>query len=127
MLDPFECTIFSYSRKQALEDGILIDVTKMAKEAGMRFDTAVTVTLWNAYIEPSEALKDLGQSAEGRLWDVLVMLYYNAHRTDNGCMLFDVLFQMAPGKPPVARKIKAMVGPGDTDYPVITILGPEEN
>lgn len=127
MSDSFECTIFSYSRKQALEDGILIDVSKMAKEAGMRFDTAITDTLWHAYIEPSEELKNQGQSAEGRLWDILVMLYYNAHRTDNGCMLFDVLFQMTPGQPPVAKKIKAMVDPGDTDYPVITIMMPEES
>ena len=34
--------IFSYTRKQAIKDGVLIDVSKTAKEAGMRYDTAVT-------------------------------------------------------------------------------------
>jgi len=59
--------ISRYSRKQAIEDGVLIDVTEMAKEAGFKWNTCITSTLWNEYIKPSEELEKQGQSIEGRL------------------------------------------------------------
>ena len=39
--------IFAYTRKQAIEDGVLIDVTETAKEAGLRFPTAITAAAWS--------------------------------------------------------------------------------
>jgi hypothetical protein len=36
--------ISSYSRAQAIADGVLIDVSKMAKEAGFKWATVVTDT-----------------------------------------------------------------------------------
>ena len=68
-------TIYSYTRKQALEDGVLIDVSKTAKEAGFKVPVAVTNGLYFEYIEPSEELKQQGQSATGRLWDMLFILH----------------------------------------------------
>ena len=38
--------IFTYTRAQAIEDGVLVDVTKEAKEYGFRFPVAVTNRLW---------------------------------------------------------------------------------
>ncbi len=35
--DPLFNVIFSYIRKQAIEDGNLIDVTEQAKQTGLRF------------------------------------------------------------------------------------------
>lgn len=34
--------IFSYSRKQAIADGVLVDVSEMAREAGFKYPVAVT-------------------------------------------------------------------------------------
>ena len=48
--------IYSYSRADAIRDGILIDVSETAKEAGSRWSVAVTSTLWNEYIVPSPEL-----------------------------------------------------------------------
>ena len=42
-------------------------------------------------------------------------------------MTFEVLYQMGTGCPPVSRRVKAVIGPGDTDYPVITLMLPEED
>ncbi|MDE2205458.1 MAG: hypothetical protein KGK12_02325, partial [Armatimonadetes bacterium] len=38
--------IYSYTRREALEDGVLIDVSKMAAEAGFRYPVALTAALW---------------------------------------------------------------------------------
>jgi hypothetical protein len=70
---PFGDVIYAYTRTQAIEDGTLVDVTETAKEAGIKYPTAVTEALWNGYIEPTKRLKDQGQSVQGRIWDVLFL------------------------------------------------------
>jgi hypothetical protein len=37
--------IYAYTRAQALADGVLVDVSPMAREAGFRFPTAITADL----------------------------------------------------------------------------------
>ena len=49
--------IARYTRAQAIEDGVLIDVSKMAKEAGFVIPVAVTDAVWNEYIVPSDILR----------------------------------------------------------------------
>ncbi len=66
--------IFSYTRGQAIEDGVLVDVTATAREAGFRYPVAVTRAVWDQIISPDEASCAIGQSEEGRLWDVVRML-----------------------------------------------------
>jgi len=34
--------IFSYTRAQAIEDGVLVDVSELAREASFRYPVAVT-------------------------------------------------------------------------------------
>ena len=38
--------IHSYTRQQAIEDGVLMDVSETAKEAGVRFPVALTRAVW---------------------------------------------------------------------------------
>jgi uncharacterized protein DUF6573 len=49
--DCFGEVINIYSRMQALEDGTLIDVLTVAREAGFTISVAVTYTLWHDFIE----------------------------------------------------------------------------
>ena len=44
--DVFGPVIASYSRAQAIDDGVLIDVTPMAREAGFKWPVALTHTAW---------------------------------------------------------------------------------
>ena len=37
-----ESVIYSYTREQALKDGVLVDVTQMEKEVGFIYPVAVT-------------------------------------------------------------------------------------
>jgi hypothetical protein len=123
--------IFSYSRKQAIEDGVLIDLTEWAKETGFRIPLACTSAVWHEYIVPPKGTRELGQSERGRAHDVLWLLYTTIRAskpkgdTDDH-IFFRVVFLQAPHRqePP---KLKAICGPGDQGEPVLTIMKPDED
>jgi hypothetical protein len=119
--------ISSYSRNEAIADGVLIDITALASQRGFRLPTAITATLLGRYLEPSEKLKDMGQSFEGRLHDLLYLTFLAAKNSkDSDRVYFEVLFLNESGgydKPTII----AHVGPGDDREPVMTIMLPEDD
>ena len=125
----FGDVIHTYTRKQAIDDGVLVDVTETASEAGIRFPVAVTSAVWHEYVVPNEELKTLGQSTEGRLWDVLWMFRCSAVKNSKDVMLYELYFTMIINGKPKQKliKLKAICGPGDQAEPVITIMKPEED
>jgi len=64
--------IAAYSRAQAIEDGVLVDVTEQAKQAGIKAPVALTRAVWDRYVELSPAANKAGNDTTGRLWDFLV-------------------------------------------------------
>ncbi len=66
--------VFSYTRAQAIADGVLKDVSQLAKEAGFRFPVAVTAGVWAECVKVPDGVS--GQDETGRLWDVLNMLRF---------------------------------------------------
>jgi len=123
--------IFSYTRKQAIEDGVLIDLTEWAKETGFRIPVACTSAVWHQYIVPPEGTRTFGQSERGRGHDVLWMLYTtiractrNAEADDR--VLYKVIFLQAPHRQETVT-LKAICGPGDNAEPVMTIMCPDED
>lgn len=133
--------ISAYTREQALEDGLLVDVTKMAQQAGFVFPVAVTSKLWNDYVLPSAASQKYGQSMEGRLWDVLSMLAIEIRRKkrlgegSSNRVLYRVAFSDVKanedgGSETIVHQevsLLAHFGPGDDLEPVITISLPDED
>ena len=120
--------IFSYSRAQALADGVLIDVSELAREAGFKLPVAVSDTLYHGYLMPPLDLVKAGLSFEGRLWDTLSVLRYaikSASATDR--LSFTVLFAQASDATPVSVNLLAVCGPGDSGEPVITIMLPSDD
>ena len=71
-LSPFGPVIFRYTRAQAIDDGVLIDVSATAREAGIRLHTCVTAAVWQEYVRVPEGVT--GQDERGRLWDIVWML-----------------------------------------------------
>lgn len=118
--------IYSYTRAQAIDDGVLIDVTETAKEAGIRFPVVVTTGLWHRYIVPDEPSKLHCQSTEGRLWDTLWLFRYAAAEFSGDLLFYEVLY-VIQGKKLEKIKLKAVCGPGDNGEPVVTIMLPEED
>ena len=90
--------IFSYTRAQAIADGVLVDLTEWARETGFRVPLACTSAVWHGYIVPADELRPVGQSERGRAHDVLWLLYVAIRkcpsRTDH--LGFKVGFLMSP-------------------------------
>ena len=69
--------ISAYTRQQAISDGILVDVTTTAKEAGFSIPVALTRTVWTRLVALPEGYRGF-QDESGRLWDVLHMARHYA-------------------------------------------------
>lgn len=125
---PFGPVIYAYTRAHALADGVLVDATSLASEAGFVFPVALTETLYHSYIVPALDLVAEGQSIQGRLWDLLYVLKFAiAKARDTDTILFTVLFLMSSGSTQVPIDLKAVCGPGDDGEPVLTIMLPDED
>lgn len=125
-MEDFEI-ISTYSRAQAIKDGVLVDVTETAKEAGIKFPVAMTAEVFSETVRWSQ--NSGMQDESGRLWDVVWMLR-NAIRNAQGGYLKFVVY-VVPNKPrcrkPQVVQLKAICGPGDNLEPVITIMLPEQD
>lgn len=117
--------IISYSRADAIRDGVLVDVSEMARECGFVIPVAVTSAVFG-YIEPPEVVRDW-QSVEGRLWDLLSMLRFAAKKARGELVQFEVYFQNGPGEQGEVICFKALCGPGDQGEPVVTVMMQEED
>lgn len=113
--------IYSYTRAQAIDDGVLVDVTKTAKEAGIKYPVALTSAVW---ADINAIPKTSVQDVNGRLWDVLFMFFVNARNTSGRVMYYQIHMPVGQFK---KYELKAVIGPGDDEYPVITIMKPNED
>jgi hypothetical protein len=112
----------TYSREQAIADGVLVDITTTAKEAGFKVPIALTSAVY-AQLKPSYHNAARGQSFEGRLWDVLMSM--RAHADDPGFNLNTFPFDVTVTEMDEPRTIhlKAHIGRGDKGgNPVGTIM-----
>jgi hypothetical protein len=121
--------VYGYSRRQALADGVLVDVTRQASPAemhgGFRVPVAVTAALWLA-IEAIPANLAGIADARGRLRDVLWMAALAARRLPrNRVTAFDVHLPVAGTRKRV-QQLRVEVGPDDDDAPCVTIGFPED-
>jgi hypothetical protein len=120
--------IYRYTRQQAIEDGVLVDLTEWAKETGFTVPVACTAAVWHDYITPPVGTKELGQSERGRGHDVLWMLYWAIKTTGQSRdqLTYEVIFLQAPSRRETVT-LKSMCGPGDNGEPVITIMQTHED
>lgn len=122
--------ISSYSRAEAIRDGVLVPVpADLMADAGIVFPVCLTDSVYSGYINPSNLADLPGQSVEGRMWDLLWMLRVSIKAGDGrgDRMSYSVLFQMEPGKEQVSVDLISACGPGDQGEPVITIMLPGED
>jgi len=129
----FGNTIYAYTRAQALEDGVLVDVSETAREAGFIVPVAVTRAVWQRYIEWTSPDTDNQtiQHQQGRLWDVLSMLMFaiKINRPEAQQLIYPLSVIPRDGKTRSAKriKLKSFMGGGDNAEPVITIMLPTED
>lgn len=121
--------IHTYTREQAIDDGTLVDVTKLAAEAGFAIPVALTSAVYEDCVVWDES-DPRPQDEAGRLWDVLSMAI-NAARRSTGARRVEFTVQRVSrfGTDPRPHPVRlAMeVGPGDGGEPVMTIMQPHED
>src|SRR4051812_8183168 len=118
--------IHSYSRADALRDGVLIDVSLTAREAGIRWPVALTRAAWERCVCVPDGVAC--QDEAGHLWDVLWMLRCAIARQGGRVVAFAVHVRNdnRKHKPPLVR-LKALSGLGDQGEPVLTVMLPDED
>ena len=129
----FGPAISAYSRAQAIEDGILVDVSDTAREAGFNIPVAVTRTVWNRIVALPEGYRGF-QDEAGRLWDVLWMARHYALRASNSdrvtmCVLVrDVRKDLRDSNRAPRKHFPIVaIGAGDEGRPAITIMFGEDD
>lgn len=122
--------IFEYSREQAIADGVLVDVSGVAREAGIKYPVCVTRAVWQNYVEVPEKLVGL-QDVEGRLWDIVWMFRCAAGRGGGSTLEYQLRVmqgQTRTGRPKHELvTLKAVCGPGDDLAPVVTLMQLDES
>ena len=119
--------ISSYTRGQAIEDGVLVDLTPLAQEAGFRYPVAVTRSVWEI-LSPGDELRAQGQSLDGRAWDLFMILRFALRESkDRSFVSFSPMFVQAPGALAKSVQLHAVCGPGEDTAPVVTIMLPGED
>ena len=129
----FAPSLHTYTRAQAIEDGILVDVSETAREAGFKIPVALTRGVWDQLVALPDGYRGF-QDEAGRLWDVLWMARYHALCASNSdrvrmCVLVrDIRKDLRDSnRPPRKHYPIVAIGAGDDARPAITIMWPEDD
>ena len=129
---PTSLLVFSCTRSQAIVDGVIFDVTSLAKEAGFKHPMAFTAGLWAAYGEPNTTPAE----DRGTAWDILWMLRCAAsgimparveRYPQREVIHFQAWLTLRGQTQPKRVGLKAICDGGDDGAPVITVLLPHED
>ncbi len=128
----FGNVISTYTRAQAIEDGVLIDPGSMSQEAGFNWPVTLTSAVWEDCVAwtDDDSEQQVHQDQSGRLWDILHMASH-AIRTskDSGDRMLFQLYRVprdGHSTKAVLVTLKLIIGPGDSGEPVITIMPNED-
>jgi hypothetical protein len=107
---------------------VLIDVSEVARETGIRYPVALTRAVWEHCVAVPPGV--LFQDEAGRMSDVVWMLSCPARRAPSGRngipFALHVRNDNRERTPPLVR-LKAVCGPGDDGEPVITVMDSKED
>ena len=130
----FGPVIYTYTRSQAIADGFQVEVSKVAREAGITYPVFLTRAVYDNYVTVPAGIT--GQDEAGRLWDIVWMTRFailKAQPGQNGkCgshRLPVALYVRNDNQRARLIKLIATCGPLDIDdpQPAITIMMPDED
>ena len=124
--------IHSYSRRQMINDGYLVEVPEeIARQAGFRVPVGILREPYDSCVtwDDEDSKRQTHQDATGRLWDLLSVLRVAAKAQGGDTVRFKLLRVPRDGKSkrPELVTLKAVIGPGDDPKPVITIMLPDQD
>lgn len=116
----FGVLVYTYSRAQAIEDGVLVDLSQVDSiQQHWKFPFACTSTVW-AIIEAALTREDQDLSGICHDISVLAHLAIPAKRDTNEIRCKVII----AGR---THTLKLHLGPGDTAAPVLTLMLPHED
>ncbi len=118
--------IFSYTRLQALQDGVLVDLNQWirVRESGYKYPVACTAAVFEI-IERAVRSKEHHNDYAGVIWDILWMSRVAPIKRWESGRLFQVIITGVGRKEIYNLKIE--VSGGDDGEPVLTIMLPDED
>jgi hypothetical protein len=122
----FGDTIYAYTRAQALEDGVLVDLVANAPEVcgqHFKYPIACTAAIWDLVdraVKNTSAHNDLN----GVVHDILHMSKHG-RAVDASTRMFEVIITGCGRKR--NHQMKMVCGPGDQMEPVLTVMMSDED
>jgi hypothetical protein len=120
--------VYAYTRAQAVADGVQVEVSKVAAEAGIRFPVFLTRTVFDAFVSVPPGVT--AQDEAGRLWDIVWMLRFAVRKAQHGqTRLPFALYVRNDNRKARLVKLIATCGALDIDdpQPAITVMMPDED
>lgn len=113
-------------RSQAIQAGILIDVTPTAQQLGLTFPITITKPLWDIGIVTNQSLSEAEQA--NRLRDILMAfrLRLASLATISPLIDFPALLAMPPSTVPQPVPLFAIIQPDGANQANVTLLLPNE-
>jgi hypothetical protein len=121
-----------YTRAQAIEDGILVDMTvepfgSMAREAGLKWPIAMTTTAFHECVAVVEGAKGhAGQDVKGRWWDCVFMFRRTRREVSPLEARWKLIVRDPDGRARM-KELKCVSGPADDMSPCLTFMLPNED
>ena len=114
------------TRQEAIQAGVLIDVTADAQKLGMSFPITITKPLWEVGIAPDQTLSE--ETKAERLRDVLMAfrLRLASQATLSPLIDFPAMLALPPGGVPQPVPLFALIQPGEQNQAMVTLLLPNE-
>ncbi|MGE0642779.1 MAG: DUF6573 family protein [Nitrospira sp.] len=114
------------TRQEAIQAGVLIDVTADAQKLGMSFPITITKPLWEIGIAPEHTLSE--ETKAERLRDVLMAfrLRLASQATLSPLIDFPAMLALPPGGVPQPVPLFALIQPGEQNQAMVTLLLPNE-
>ena len=125
---PFGPVIYAYTRSQAVADGVQVDVTKTAQEAGIKFPMFLTRAVFDNYVAVPPDVT--GQDEAGRLWDLVWMARFAILRSHGHTDRLPVaLYVRNDNHRAKLVKLIAICSALDMDdpQPALTLMMPDED
>ncbi len=116
----------SGSRDQAIEAGVLIDITPQAQDMGLPLPVGISRSLWDFGITASDQVVDREQ--DQRIRDLLMALRLHLCRSPlvSPVTQFPALFSFPPDQSPQVCGVCAVVQAESADHPFLTLILPTE-
>ena len=114
------------NRQEAIEAGILVDVSPIAEQVGLRLSVGISKPLWELGITASHQLDD--DECRGRVRDVLIALRLHVEQAEITApwIKFPALLALPPESQPQVCTLVAIAHKDSSAPYALTVMLPEE-